>query len=280
MTRDLKVAHSYLKFLRTQFRNKSKLTVSDQYTTYHLVNVLFPDLTERELSRDWINEFDKRLHDRGFAPNTIWKHHKNMKVYVNYLLVMDAFPRSPYIGFESKQYQGVKIVVTEAEIASLEKFDLPPAVRLYRDMFLASFYTLLRKSDVERLCKDHIQEINGRKYVKINTKKTGQQVIMPANDRLIALISRLDPKRYDDTALNQSIRTAFQLAGLNRKIELMDYVTKNGTMEKVYRQVALCDVVTIHAARRSGITAMVRAGLPTRSIMFISGWSISVIRTI
>ena len=247
----------------------SKSTITDYYTTLKKVDRYYPKLRLSDINRLWINDLDQRMRQDGLAPNTVWKHHKNIKILISRMHDDGIIPLNPYARFPMKQHQNTRIVLSEDEIAHLESIQPPGELITARDIFLLSYYTLLRRSDLMRLKS---KMIDGR-TIRLTTQKTGKVVVIPVNNKLRAVLERFNGDDISDTQLNNNLKKLFQWAGLDRVIEAVKYENRNGSVEREFRDVMLCDVITVHCARRTGITHMVRAGVPTRMIMGLSGHS-------
>jgi integrase len=127
----------------------------------------------------------------------------------------------------------------------------------------------LRFSDYSRIKKEHIQENNGRKYIDMITKKTGERVIIPIRWELDEILKKYKydiPKTYEQK-VNKYIKEIGEIAEINDNIELES--TKGGL--KVNQVIPKYKLIKTHTARRSGATNMYLAGIPTIDIMKITG---------
>ena len=160
------------------------------------------------------------------------------------------------------------IVATYPERAKLSEGNMRRMVEgldLARKKFLLGAFTALRVSDFNRLSDIHIQD----KFFRITTAKTGAAVVIPIHP----VIRKLIDDGFDistpiaEQKINGHIKMVARIAGITQKVEgtkLVDHRAVVGYWDK-------CDLVTTHTARRSAATNMYKAGIPTISIMKITG---------
>lgn len=139
------------------------------------------------------------------------------------------------------------------------------ALRASRNKFLLGAYTALRVSDFNHLRDVHISG----DYFRIKTQKTGAVVVIPIHP----VIRKMLNEGFDisqpiaDQKLNKHIKYVARLAGITQLVE--------GTKLIGHRAVVgwypKCDLITTHTARRSAATNMYKAGIPSISIMRITG---------
>ncbi len=139
------------------------------------------------------------------------------------------------------------------------------ALRIVRNKFLLGAYTALRVSDFNRLSQINIDG----DFFRITTKKTGAAVVIPIHP----VIRRIMSSGFDistpitDQKINKHIKEVARLAGITTLVEgtkLINHRAVVGWWPK-------CDIITTHTARRSAATNMYKAGIPTISIMRITG---------
>lgn len=139
------------------------------------------------------------------------------------------------------------------------------ALNVIRNKFLLGAYTALRVSDFNHLRDVHIQG----DYFRITTQKTGAVVVIPIHP----VIRKMIADGFDistpvsDQKINKHIKEVARLAGITQPVEgtkLIDHRAVVGFYPK-------CDLITTHTARRSAATNMYKAGIPTISIMRITG---------
>lgn len=130
-------------------------SVQDQFKTYKRFARYYPKLLFKDFTYNILVDFESRCRAAGHAPGTIWKHHKNLRKYLNLAEKegVYAYPpgKHPYSLFKVKKAGGNRDFLSETELARLESGTLPSHLDPYRKMFLFICYTGLRISDFMRL---------------------------------------------------------------------------------------------------------------------------------
>lgn len=139
------------------------------------------------------------------------------------------------------------------------------ALNVIRNKFLLGAYTALRVSDFNHLRDVHVSG----DFFRVTTQKTGAHVVIPIHP----VIRRMIDSGFDistpvtDQKINAHIKEVARMAGITQMVEgtkLIDHRAVVGFYPK-------CDLITTHTARRSAATNMYKAGIPTISIMRITG---------
>ncbi len=137
--------------------------------------------------------------------------------------------------------------------------------KLVKDLFLIGAFTALRVSDFKRL--EDVNFDNG--YLKIKTQKTRTSVVIPVHPVVKEILDNgfSFSSRVSEQKINKQIKKICKLASINGKVE----VTRTMANKPVTTTVKKYKLVTTHTARRSGATNMYKAGIPSISIMKITG---------
>ncbi|MBV5334409.1 MAG: tyrosine-type recombinase/integrase, partial [Sulfuricurvum sp.] len=139
------------------------------------------------------------------------------------------------------------------------------ALHLARCKFLVGAFTALRVSDFKR-----IEEINiSDNRIRIRTVKGDKGVVIPVHWVIKELLNNgFDMStKISEQKINKHIKRICKYAGIITPISLSKFEKgKRITVAK-----PKCDWVTTHTARRSGATNMFIAGIPSISIMKITG---------
>lgn len=159
---------------------------------------------------------------------------------------------------EDKNYNELKL--SEESISRKIK-----CFNIVRNKFLIGCCTALRVSDFNRL-----EEINlDDKFVRIRTKKTLNPVVIPINGMFRKILdSGFDiSTKIADQNINDHIKEICELAGIDEIVK----ITKFAINERLSYSYPKFQLVSNHTARRTGATNMYKAGIPTISIMKITG---------
>ena len=164
------------------------------------------------------------------------------------------------------------IYLNENELDLLWNLDLSNNSRLetVRDLFLIGCHTALRFSDFTNIKPQNIIETTGGRAIKIQTQKTSQTVFIPLHWRVEVILAKYDnqlPRAISNQKMNDYLKEVGKLAGIDTQIETSK--TKAGlkftSLQPKY------ELITTHTARRSAATNMFKAGIPSISIMRITG---------
>jgi integrase len=136
-----------------------------------------------------------------------------------------------------------------------------------RDLFIIACFTGLRFSDFSELKRENI--IEGNK-IKIRTNKTDELVMIPLHKLVREILSKYSneiPKALSNAKMNLNLKHLGVLAKINDMVEVS--ITKGGKLVK--NSVKKSSLICTHTARRSFATNLYLAGIPSITIMKITG---------
>lgn len=256
--------------------NTSKSNINAYETTYKAVCELMPDSVEiGEVDYIYLEKFQKlfqakkikryKNEDRFPSLNYSSLQIKNIKA-VLHDFQKKGVPISDTIDdYTKSEEEADSIYLTMQEIEKLHKLELPKRLEKARDLFLVGCCTAMRISDYKSLSKDNIRD--GMIYKA--TKKTGERVVVPIHPIAKEILERYDYKLpiLSEAKLNKYIKEVGKLADMNEPI----IITKTEGGKKISRTFKKYELITTHTARRSGATNMYLNGIPSISIMMITG---------
>lgn len=138
------------------------------------------------------------------------------------------------------------------------------SLNITRNKFLIGAFTGLRVSDFNRLSSVNIQDDR----IRIRTQKTDASAVIPIH----WVIREILDGGFDiatplsEQKINKHIKEVSKMAGIDTPIE----VVYHAGGKRVTEVLPKWQLITNHTARRSGITNMVKAGVPITSAMKIS----------
>lgn len=252
------------------------VTIKGYRTTLnHLLNYqkekgLLLDFTNIDLK--FYGELTQHFHRHNYSMNTIGKHIKNLKVFMK-----EAYNRgiTDNTIFQNENFRVVEeetdqIYLNDNELQLIYQLDLSDIIRLdrTRNLFIVGCYTGLRFSDLKQLRPENF--INSETQLKIKTQKTGEPVIIPLHWTIKEILKKYSgelPAIISNQKMNQYLKEIGNRAGLKQTVSIS--LTKGGMrLDRNYKKFEL---ITVHTARRSFATNMFLAGVPTLSIMKITG---------
>ena len=257
--------------------NKARRTKLSYGTTLNVLKeyqkTLKTPLTFDSINMDFYEHFVTYLTNaRGFAKNTIGGHIKEIKVFMDYANDKGYTANQ---GHRHKKFKKIEetpetIYLNDTELLTLYTLDLSNNARLdrVRDLFIIGCYTGLRFSDLSQLTPDKFTEDGTR--LKIKTVKTGEIVVIPLHWTIKEILQKYNgepPRVISNQKMNEYIKELAELAKINERVTITK--TKGGlNFEQNFEK---WELVTVHTARRSFATNMYLAGVPTISIMKITG---------
>ncbi|HAX61145.1 MAG TPA: hypothetical protein DCX95_01095 [Elusimicrobia bacterium] len=222
---------------------------------------------------DFYNSFVKFLSDEGYDRGTMGRFIKELKMFMKKSLEdkLHTNREFEYSAFKGISGNSFSVYLTRQELDKIYNADLSknPGLDIARDAFCVLSETALRISDYSKVDVNIRKSEDGTKLIYITQKKTGGQIVIPLSARLEEILSKYNGHLpcLADQYINKRIKIVAKLCGID---EIMNWQNmKYGeTFEKKARKWQL---ITCHTARRTACSLMFLAGIPTISIMQISG---------
>lgn len=260
---------SGVKKKNTILQNKQTLKLIKEFET-----TTRRKLTFERINLDFYNDFiDYLTKTKHLSPNTIGKHIRNVKLFLN-----EATERglNTKFDYKSKRFKAPRetvetIYLTEEELTTVYEFDFSNHKKLekVRDLFIIGCYTGLRFSDFSQLKPENIIG----EEIRVRAQKTGEPVVIPLHHRVKAIIAKYNeiqqplPKKMSNQKMNDYLKDMGEMVGINEPIMLTQ--TKGGLRKQTTRP--KYKLISTHTARRSFATNLYLNGFPGISIMKITG---------
>lgn len=231
--------------------------------TYNLVSEYFGDKnpTFDDINYAFSEEFIEWMDDRGLSPNTRGSHIKFVKAAMNEAFKNKLHKNEDFRTFRKETEQIDSVYLTNEEVTKLAELPLCGIQKIVRDVFIVGCHTGMRFSDYSRLTTNDIT--NG--VIHIITQKCKTPVDLPAHPRVVNILNAYGgalPKLAIQK-LNSEIKGICKEAGITESV----LVRKSGKHIRCEKY----DLVSSHTARRTGLTNMYKAGIPTYRCMMVSG---------
>lgn len=233
-----------------------------------------PKLDFEHFNHALFGEFTNFLLAKGFQPNYIHKITSTLKTFLKEAdrrgVSKELIYKDDWLQISRHDSDAIYLNTEELEI--LYRLDLSQNERLdrVRDLFLIGCNTGLRFSDYSHLKLANIVEIKGIPCIRVLTQKTAQKVTVPVNQILREILNKyngIPPKGLSNQKMNEYLKELGELAGLNQSVVIS--TRKGGNrQEEAFQKYEL---ITSHTARRSFASNAYKAGIPTKSIMQITG---------
>ncbi|MEI8046807.1 MAG: site-specific integrase [Bacteroidota bacterium] len=208
------------------------------------------------------------------ADNTVGKHISTLKTILNEATDKGINVNTKYRStkFAVVSEDVAKIYLTEAELDKLYSIDLSknPSLDRVRDLFLIGCYTCLRFADFTNIRPENFYTNDSGTFLRINTAKTGKLVVIPLHYKVLEILNKYDhrlPKSISNQKMNDYLKVLAKKAELDEQISIEKMKGGKKDTKTSYKY----DLISSHTARRSGATNMFLSGIPSISIMRITG---------
>ena len=231
------------------------------------------DLYFEDIDLDFYESFmNYMLTVKKYAPNTIGKHIKQIKVFMNYGLDRGYTQNRSHLHrkFRKPEETADTIYLNDNDLLTLYNLDLSEDKKhdRVRDLFLIGCYTGLRFSDLSQLTPDKF--IKDGTQLKVKTIKTGETVIIPLHWTVKEILKKYEggtPRPISNQKMNVYLKELCNVKHFQENVILNK--TEGGLSFEQKKQ--RFQLVTVHTARRSFATNMFLAEVPAISIMKITG---------
>lgn len=238
--------------------------------------------------KKFYHEFTEYLYkDCDFYDNYVGQIIKSIRVFFNYVkdernLAIGSFHKTFYIPKEE-----IPIIALSPEQLNYLIFNpvlnknLPEQLQLVRDMFVFGCTVCLRVSDLQAIKKQNIVLQDGSNYLRVYSQKTSTFTSIKLPDYAMELVRKYDSRRTTLFPTLSKDRFNTLLKDLGKHLSYDEPIiktrSKRGVEHIVYKNKAkkqhytLADMITTHTMRRTGITTMLRLGMPDYLVRKISG---------
>jgi len=231
-------------------------------------------ITFETIDLEFAADFREYLYGKGISTNHVHNLIQRLRVFLN-----EATERgiNENMAFKSKRFQIQKesvqdIYLTVEELAQFYHLDFThPYQQRTRDAFIIGAFTGLRYSDFTAIKPENLTEVDGTRVIQITTKKTGQRVTVPVHPFVSAILERnggAPPRRISNQKMNEYLKECAQLAPWGDDLVP---ITRNRGGRRYTVNKKKWRLVTTHTARRSFATNAYKAGVPSITIMSITG---------
>jgi integrase len=254
----------------------AKVTLRSYKQTHRLLKEYNCNLQFDSINLNFYYEFLKFLENDNKSLNTIGKHIKNLKSFLN-SATQDGINKNLIYtnsAFKAPKEQTTSIYLTEQEIEKIANYDFSayPNWAMARDIFLIGCYTGQRVSDYNGLTKSNFYTSEGIDFFKIKQKKTGKEVFCPITKEVKAIMvkyNNVPPPKMNEQDINQYIKN------VGNRVGIKEMITKNFTKAGIQNadEIMKYKLIGTHTARRSFCTNKYKMGMPIYEIMHFSGHS-------
>ncbi len=254
---------SFIDFYR---REVSNALIKESTRTNHLgtlkILIRFKErLSFEELSFDFLLSFEKYMQQEGYHINTIGKHMRHLKRYINVATLKGLLPAKEVIfkNYRIKSVESKHTHLHPEELKRLEGLVLPDKLNRLRkslDAFLFCCYAGLRFSDFTHLRGENIVKNGKETWLNYRSVKTDIPVRLPLHllfeGKAIEVLRRymrnLDDffRLHDNSNVNKDLLRIAKLCGLKKQL-------------------------TFHVARHTNATLLIYKGVNITTVQKLLG---------
>lgn len=245
-------------------------SVQQYRATYqHLKNFAAKELKNdfefEEINTKFYNKFVAYLQSLDFTNNSIGKHIKVIKTFINDA-PKDLKNKADISRFHVFSEDADTVFLNEDELKQIQQCNLSGKLEKVRDHFLLLAWTGCRYSDSEKISKTDIKD----GFITFRQQKTNEKVTIPIHPAVVEVLEKYNyqmPKPLSNQRFNEYIKEVAKAAGINR----LETITKTVGGKLTSIKMPKYCLIGSHTGRRSFCTNMYLLGIPTYTIMAISG---------
>lgn len=242
--------------------NLKSSTLKNHLSTLHVLSEYKKEVMFNDLNFNFLCDFEYYLLKQKYHRNTIAKHMKHLKRYINLAINKDLFDlqKYPFRKYKIKYQESKRTHLTPEELHRLECVNLEGRRTLGRclDMFLFSCYTGLRFSDIASITRDNFHYIDDKLWLIYSSVKTDVSVRLP----LFLLFDGKSLPIYERYQHNP--RTLFN-------IPLSANSNVNKQLRKICLLASIDKKVSFHTARHTNATLLLYNGANITTVQKLLG---------
>lgn len=230
-------ASSFVSFMKNEIEHSNLRisTLKNHLSTLQVLIQYQPDVSFDDMTFNFLLNFERFLLEHKYHRNTIAKHMKHLKRYINLAINKDLFElqKYPFRKYKIKYMDSKRGHLTPEELEKLERVapKLRRTLRRTLDMFLFSCYTGLRFSDIVSIKHENFHLIDDKLWLIYSSVKTDVNVRLPLfllfDGKAMSIYERYSRRRsktlFDvsvsaNSNVNKQLKRICQLAGVDKKL--------------------------------------------------------------
>ena len=255
-------------------------TRKNHLTTLALLKMFKPEVEFAEVTFDFVCGFEHFLRQKGYHVNTVAKHIKHLKRYVNMAINKELMKEQQY-AFRKYKIKTVENSHTHLTPEELEKMEglrrnkRPFRQRKTLDAFLFCCYTGLRYSDFVQMKPQNLINIRQEVWLTYKSVKTGNEVHLPLHllfgGKAIAILKEYENdlgsffRLKDNSNINKELRLLARRAEINKRVSFHTARHTNATL-LIYNGVNITTVQKL-LGHKSVKTTQVYTNIMDRTIV-------------
>lgn len=238
---------SFLTFFKEKIANSSlkESTRQNHLSTLELLQEFKKEVLFTDLTFEFVSSFDNYLQSKGYHLNTIAKHMKHLKRYINVAINKEYMDIQKYAfrKYKIKSIEGSHTHLAPEELHKFENLQLTgryTRLQKTKDAFLFCCYAGLRYSDFTNLTSANIVEFHQETWIIYKSVKTGMEVRLPLyllfEGKGIQILQRYKDdfnsffKLKDNSNINKELNILAGLAKIDKRVSFHTARHTNATL--------------------------------------------------
>ena len=238
---------SFLTFFKEEIANSSlkESTRQNHLSTLELLQEFKKEVLFTDLTFGFVTSFDNYLQSKGYHLNTIAKHMKHLKRYINVAINKEYMDIQKYAfrKYKIKSIEGSHTHLAPEELHKFENLQLTgryTRLQKTKDAFLFCCYAGLRYSDYTNLTSANIVEFHQETWIIYKSVKTGMEVRLPLyllfEGKGIQILQRYKDdlnsffKLKDNSNINKELNILAGLAKIDKRVSFHTARHTNATL--------------------------------------------------
>ena len=238
---------SFLTFFKEEIANSSlkESTRQNHLSTLELLQEFKKEILFTDLTFEFVSSFDNYLQSKGYHLNTIAKHMKHLKRYINVAINKEYMDIQKYAfrKYKIKSIEGSHTHLAPEELHKFENLQLTgryTRLQKTKDAFLFCCYAGLRYSDFTNLTSANIVEFHQETWIIYKSVKTGMEVRLPLyllfEGKGIQILQRYKDdfnsffKLKDNSNINKELNILAGLAKIDKRVSFHTARHTNATL--------------------------------------------------
>lgn len=255
--------NSFLTFFKEEVNNSSlkESTRQNHLSTLELLQEYKKDIVFTDLTFEFVSSFDNYLQSKGYHLNTIAKHMKHLKRYVNVAINKEYMDIQKYAfrKYKIKSIEGSHTHLSPEELNKMEEVNLEgkfTKLQKSKDAFLFCCYAGLRYSDFINLTAANIVELHQETWLIYKSVKIGIDVRLPLYLLFEGKGLRVLENYKDD---------------LNGFFRLKDNSNVNKDLNALAKLAEIDKRISFHTARHTNATLLIYSGANITTVQKLLG---------
>ncbi|MBR1668971.1 MAG: site-specific integrase [Bacteroidaceae bacterium] len=215
--------------------------------------------TLADIDLDFLNRFSEWSKQQGLTQSTVSGRLKNLRAIVNEAVArkLISVDDDPFKSFRIPKIKNRDESLTPDELKKLMSVKLRGRMAHIRDVFCFDCFCGFRYSDLVNLTEKDFTTINGKRWIVLATRKTGDTARVP----------------IETIFGGRAMTLLAQYKSLSRFFRIGNNASANRTLKEVFRKAKIDKYAHFHLARHTFITLCIESGIPITTVQMMAAHS-------